>query len=186
MCAKAETEDADHGTDQQLLSDIREVCDDFHRSTDLVAQLKMLHDSPWFDEMLTASRLASKLRAYGIHPRHSTDKTCRGYYRCDFRDAWARYLPENPSKPSHASDVWPDQYVSRDSAGDGTAAPDGKWVSGDTDPSDESPSSETVLDSSDGSDAQTAKGKNPTPRDVADARIAKGKEIFESGKYAPR
>ncbi len=146
----------------------------------------MLHDSPWFDEMLTPAKLASKLRGYGIHPRHSTDKSCRGYYRADFRDAWTRYLPKNPSEPSEPSGAWDDQGFSMDAFPSPDTVSDTQPVR-DTSfgaaPSAQNPSSEEVADTSDGLD-----GLFQNMGDEARQRlIAKGKSIADQiardGKY---
>lgn len=193
LCSKADVEESTYSTGQLLLSDIRDTfgSDDFIRSSDLVAFLKnQFHDSPWMDDMLTTSKLARKLHAYGICPRHSTDKGCRGYWRADFRDAWSRYLPDTPSEPSNCPDVGPDQAIWQDTR----AMPETSHAAADTLPDDsengtvssETRSSEGVTGHVDASDASTP----PTPRTVADAneakRRAKGKEICESGKYAPK
>jgi hypothetical protein len=144
----------------------------------------MQHDSPWFDEMLTAPKLASRLRGYGIHPRHSADKACRGYYRADFRDAWLRYLPKGPSEPSVLSGVPDDQAFSRDAFGSpdtSSAAQPVRDASADTGASQQNTCSEGSSDTTDDLDGSA---KPPTPRDVANAaKIAKGKAISESGKY---
>jgi hypothetical protein len=184
MCAKAD--DGDQSSGQLLLIDIRDIfgAQEFIRSTDLASYLKMQHDSPWFDEMLTAAKLASRLRGYGIHPRHSADKACRGYYRADFRDAWLRYLPKGPSEPSHPSRVTddqafpPDAFQSPDTSSDAQPVRD---ASADTGASQQNPSSDGPADTSDDLDGSA---KPPTPRDVANAaKIAKGKAISGSGKY---
>jgi hypothetical protein len=192
MCAKADAND--HSDGQLLLSDIREIfgADEFIRSSDLAAYLKNLPDSPWFDQMLTPAKLASRLRGYSIHPRHSADKSCRGYYRADFRDAWSRYLPKGPSEPSEPSDVHDDQEFSpdafRSTKPSGTPFRDTRLetqpvrdTSPDNDLSQQNTSSEGVTDTPDDLDGST---RPPTPLDVANAaKIAKGKAIFQSGKY---
>ena len=101
MVARAAEDDTDHSPGQQLLADIRAVlAGEFMASVDLCAQLNMLPESSWLDGGLNPHRLSTRLREYGIKPRHSTDETCRGYYRADFHDAWSRYLANNPSEPS--------------------------------------------------------------------------------------
>jgi hypothetical protein len=68
----AEAAEEDQLTSIQLLADIRQVFDDkskaFLSSTDLVAGLWAIEDSPWSDSGLTKHRLASQLRDYGIKP----------------------------------------------------------------------------------------------------------------------
>jgi hypothetical protein len=184
MCAKAD--DGDQSAGQSLLIDIRDIfgVQEFIRSTELTSYLRMQHDSPWFDEMLTAAKLASRLRGYGIHPRHSADKACRGYYRADFLDAWSRYLPKGPSEPSEPSRVPDDQRFSADafrSPDTSSAAQPVRDASAETGASHQNPSSDGSPDTWDDLDGSA---KPPTPRDVANAaKSAKGKAISERGKY---
>lgn len=190
MCAKAN--DGDQSTGQLLLIDIKDIfgAQEFIRSTDLASYLKALHDSPWFDEMLTPAKLASRLRGYGIHSRHSADKSCRGYYRADFRDAWDRYIPKGPSEPSEPSRVPDEQAISRDafrSPDTSSVAQPFSDASADTGASQQKSCSERLSDTSDDLDGSA---KPPTPRDVAEAakianaaKVAEGKAISESGKY---
>jgi hypothetical protein len=193
LCSKAEADESGYSTGQLLLSDIRDTFGngDFIRSADLVEFLRnQFHDSPWNDDMLTTAKLASKLRTYGIHPRHSADKSCRGYWRLDFKDAWSRYLSEKSSEPSSRPETWPDQDAYRDT-GDrqdtSHVAPDGLQDGlQDGAMSDENPSSDGIFGRTDTLDGSTGHPTR-TPRDVAEAKKrAKGKEIFESGKYAPK
>ena len=166
MCANTDAEDSD-SPDLLLLGDVRDIFGNvtFIRSSELVSQLKMLHDSPWFDEMLTPARLSSKLRGYGIHPRHSADKTRRGYYRADFRDTWIRYLsPENSSEPSEPSEAGGDQGTSADTFRSPDTVSDTRPVrdtSSDAAPSAQTPSSDAVPDTSDTSDG--FRGSVPRP-----------------------
>lgn len=115
-------EDASLGT--QLLVDIQrifaETGDDRMSSADLAKRLGEVEESPWgpfhgrdFDNRA----LARKLKPYGVKPKtirigrpdeHGKD-TARGYHVADFKDAWARYCPqqdpppEKPSQPSQTS-----------------------------------------------------------------------------------
>jgi len=45
--------------------------------------------------------LAKVLRPYGIKSHHNKQRTQRGYFACDFQEAWERYLP--PGTPSNSS-----------------------------------------------------------------------------------
>jgi hypothetical protein len=192
MCAQSAAEDAEYGPDQQLLSDIREIFGqaEFMRSGDLVAHLKALPDSPWDDEMLTPAKLASRLRGYGIKPKRDHGGNARGYYRNNFRDAWGRYLPENPSKPSNPSETYSDLPAFSDTSLHTDIGPDtlpSEKPSTSEEPSEETPSSDPVSDILDASDGFSQKKGAPSPRDAANAAlVAKGKAIFESGKYAPK
>lgn len=94
LCAAAE----DEAHDVQLLADIKTVFTDmpdqpFLRSVQLVAALKDCDESPWRDEDMTPHRLARALRTFGVRPRPGPGHTARGYYRDDFADAFARYVP---------------------------------------------------------------------------------------------
>jgi len=78
----------------QLLSDIRTVFDtEFMKSDDLCKRLREVPESPWEQLELTPTRLGMRLREFSIKAGHTKDKTQRGYYRRDFTDAFARYLP---------------------------------------------------------------------------------------------
>ncbi len=85
----------------QLLKDIKDIFEgenDRISSSDLVKGLKDLEESPWNDlkgKPITPRRLASMLKGYGIYSQtiREGDHTPRGYYRCDFKDTWNRYLP---------------------------------------------------------------------------------------------
>ena len=56
----------------------------------------------WFGKPLTARKLASLLRPYGVEPRKERD--WRGYYLGDFLDAWSRYLAEPATPATPATD----------------------------------------------------------------------------------
>jgi hypothetical protein len=98
----AEAAEEDQLTSIQLLADIRQVFDDkskaFLSSTDLVAGLWAIEDSPWSDSGLTKHRLASQLRDYGIKPTRDATGSVRGYRLTDFKDAFDRYLRHKTSE----------------------------------------------------------------------------------------
>ena len=92
----------------QLLGDVRDILDrlDCGRilTADLITELARDDESPWtewWDEREdkpkkgAAMKLASKLRPFGIHSRdiRAPEGARKGYYREQFEDAWARYLP---------------------------------------------------------------------------------------------
>ncbi|MFC2027129.1 DUF3631 domain-containing protein [Chloroflexota bacterium] len=93
----------DESTGIQLLGDIYAIFrDDLDQlpSNDLVDYLNQKEESPWGDYRgggLTARKLASFLKPYGISPHNiRTDKKVpKGYTQDDFLDAWKRYLPYN-------------------------------------------------------------------------------------------
>src|SRR5262249_46319995 len=96
---------------ERLLSDIRALLDtvvaDRIFCADLTARLADIEGSPWADwrSKFTVTTLAKLLRPYGIKPAtvRKGAKTAKGYRRDQFADAWARYLPLQPSQPSHAA-----------------------------------------------------------------------------------
>jgi putative DNA primase/helicase len=60
---------------------------------------------PWADwkargKPLSAMALATMLKEFGIHPRHSPTGGARGYYLSEMHDAFGRYLPPQGVKPS--------------------------------------------------------------------------------------
>ncbi|MGE2715140.1 DUF3631 domain-containing protein [Mycolicibacterium litorale] len=87
----------------QLLADIRSVFDTgTMKSQDLCDKLRALPDSPYEEMDLTPPKLGKRLSEYTIQTRHAPDKASRVYYRTDFTDAFARYLPaEEPSHRVH-------------------------------------------------------------------------------------
>jgi hypothetical protein len=86
-----------------LLSDIRQVftehCASFLPSQQLVNALRAIDESPWGDFDLTRSKLAYRLRDFGIKTRHNGTASARGYRLEDFADAFQRYTRQEPSEP---------------------------------------------------------------------------------------
>src|SRR5262249_25485395 len=80
----------------------------------LLEKLCALPESPWRDlrgRPLDDRGLANRLRQYEIKSKdvRTSAGTLKGYYRADFQDAWARYLPptgqNNPTKATSATNV---------------------------------------------------------------------------------
>ena len=102
-------EDDNLGT--MILSDIREVFESDRRtktvvngdkqitSTDLASALGEMADCAWADfrngKAITATAVARLLKPYGIRPgtKRDGDVTGKGYRLCQFREAFACYLP---------------------------------------------------------------------------------------------
>lgn len=100
----------------QLLSDIRatflgEV--DRMSSEDLVQALTALEDRPWLEwtngKPLTKVQLARLLRPLGISPDsvRFAAGVKKGYLRCQFEDAFLRYLPANAEQPEQSAGAVP-------------------------------------------------------------------------------
>lgn len=108
LCGR-EREDDSLGV--RALADIRTVLNDEGSdriaSSALALRLAAIEESPWgprFGRDFDARELAKLLKPFGIRPhsiRADDDrtKTPKGYYRHDFDDAWARYLPSSEKPP---------------------------------------------------------------------------------------
>lgn len=102
VAAVAHVADAMAGTPSlgvRLLEDIRRVFSNFllYNSSDLIAALIALEESPWGDlrgSALDSRKLANLLKPYGVRAKviRQGNKTPRGYSREDFHDSWSRYL----------------------------------------------------------------------------------------------
>jgi len=137
----------------RLLSDCREAFGQEAElfTTELIARLIALEAAPWAElpgrggrKPLDARSLASLLRPYGIKSvniRGGIEQQLKGYKAAAFSDAWARYISETASDPSHRpneSKDEPDQEVGAGRMFDsGTSTPD--------DPSQEKPSGDRNL-----------------------------------------
>jgi hypothetical protein len=100
LSAEAEEAEVDQA-DILLIRDIEEVftttSSPFLRSQDLVDRLREIKDSPWDDWELTPSKLAKRLKPYGVRPGHDALGDHRGYKLESFYDLFARYGRHNPS-----------------------------------------------------------------------------------------
>jgi len=92
---------------EQLLSNIKQVFDDMGipsiRSSKLVEKLTENETWPWGEWRrgcpISARGLAKLLKPFGIKPRKAS--SANEYWRVDFVDDWARYLPPtDPGPPS--------------------------------------------------------------------------------------
>lgn len=95
-----------------LLRDIQaHFDDDPHRakitSAELLQKLCAAEDSPWSEwskgKPITTAKIARYLKPFGVAPRTikvESDRTAKGYYKVDFEDAFARYIPVQSVTPS--------------------------------------------------------------------------------------
>lgn len=90
----------------RLLSDVRDAFgeEDHVTTGDLLRRLHEMDDAPWGDwygSPMTARALAKLLGPYRITPvqRRLHGEKTRGYFRSDFADAWARYVPDDVPSP---------------------------------------------------------------------------------------
>ncbi|WP_252980156.1 DUF3631 domain-containing protein [Mycobacterium riyadhense] len=105
---RAADTDEDRSLAVKLLADIKAIFADrrvpFLASADLVAELRRVEDSPWNDFELNPSKLAYRLREFGVKPGRNTVGSVRGYAIEAFADAFSRYTRQNPSGPSETTD----------------------------------------------------------------------------------
>lgn len=102
--SEGEEDPEDVGLSLRLLSDIREVFNDFEdriSTKELIERLRSLEESPWnYLDRFNPSVLAHFLRNYGVKPKPFGGGKIRGYYRKSFEDPWNRYLePLEPLEP---------------------------------------------------------------------------------------
>jgi hypothetical protein len=109
------SEEEPESTGQKLLRDILRVfCEDKMRTQELVGSLRTLEHAPWVARSshwggsgeFDSRTLSNLLKPFGIKPRairFSQTQTANGYWRVDFEDAWARYLPGE--KPNNVNQI---------------------------------------------------------------------------------
>lgn len=110
--AKASAEnEVETSPGMELLADIRSVLNlvkaDKVQSSNLISLLTSLEESRWSEEGLSAKKLSSLLKPYGIHSVRIARGSARGYNLSSFQDVFDRYLPPIPDL-SDASDISPD------------------------------------------------------------------------------
>lgn len=102
LTRQAAEEDHQQSEGIDLLTDVRQVLEwtklDFIPTSDLIAKLKGIEESPWREIDLSPRRLADLLRAYSVHAHRKN--TARGYKRAALEDAFERYLPAYASQAS--------------------------------------------------------------------------------------
>lgn len=103
----ADTADEDKSVAVKLLVDIRNVFADkrvsFLPSTELVAELRQLEESPWDDFDYTSRKLAKRLKEFGVRSGRNAAGTARGYRLEDLSDVFARYIRPEVSETSETT-----------------------------------------------------------------------------------
>jgi hypothetical protein len=106
LVGEADTADEDRSYGVRLLTDIKCIFEEhrvsFMPSQQIVNALRQIEESPWSDFDLTRSKLAYRLREFGIRTKHNAAGSARGYRLEDFWDAFARYTRQEPSEPSES------------------------------------------------------------------------------------
>ncbi|MEX0666465.1 MAG: DUF3631 domain-containing protein [Acidimicrobiia bacterium] len=129
LCTIQSAEGADDSLRLRLLDDLRAVLAALNpqhgcvASAVVVDRLRAREESPWDSFDLTQSKLANRLKDYGIRPvavrpDGPTSKQVRGYVVEALADAFGRYLPppvadDDPPPDPPSQGVTPSQTVSR-------------------------------------------------------------------------
>jgi hypothetical protein len=108
---RADDADEEQSLAVKLLADIKIVFDGWHvsfiSSGDLVSELRRIEDSPWNDFDINPSKLAYRLKDFGIKPGRNPAGNVRGYSLEALSDVFSRYLRQTPSDPSETRDEQP-------------------------------------------------------------------------------
>jgi hypothetical protein len=106
---QADDADEEQSIAVKLLADIKRVFDDFHApflsSGDLVAELRRIEDSPWDDFDYNPSKLAFRLKDFGVKPGRNPAGNVRGYSREALSDVFERYLRQTRQKLMVSSQI---------------------------------------------------------------------------------
>jgi hypothetical protein len=101
LSAAKALDDTDDSRALSLLRDIRAVWPEGAEKLEtalLLERLKAIEDSPWGEQPypLTPRKLAAMLRPFDVEPRtiRVENRTPKGYYFDDLKDAFTRYLSE--------------------------------------------------------------------------------------------
>jgi Protein of unknown function (DUF3631) len=118
----ADAADEDESLAVKLLADIRSVFADKSvsslSSTELIAALRRIEESPWNDFDLTSRKLAYRLKDFGIKPERIGHDAVRGYKLESLYDAFTRYIRCEPSASVAVQ-------VNRQKRADGSESADG-------------------------------------------------------------
>lgn len=105
LSKEAAESDGQQSEEIRLLVDIAAIFNgmaqvSFLSTAVLLENLRRVDDAPWGESDFTARKLALRLGKFEVRPRHNATKTERGYHLADFKDAFLRHLPSDPSDPS--------------------------------------------------------------------------------------
>jgi Protein of unknown function (DUF3631) len=102
----ADAADETDSLNTKLLADIKQIFRDagvpFLASKELVTQLRRIEESPWDEFDYNPSKLAYRLKEFGVKSRRDPAGAVRGYSLESLTDAFSRYLRQNPSEASEA------------------------------------------------------------------------------------
>lgn len=109
LVAGADDSDEDASLSTKLLADIKRVFAEknvsFLSSTDLIAELRRIEESPWDDFDMNPRKLAYRVKDFGVKPGPNTAGTARGYRLEALADVFSRYLRHDPSEVSETPDM---------------------------------------------------------------------------------
>ena len=104
LVAAADAADETDSLNTKLLADIKQIFADtsvpFLASKELVARLRGIEESPWVEFDYNPSKLAYRLKEFGVKSRRDPAGAVRGYSLESLTDAFSRYLRQNPSEAS--------------------------------------------------------------------------------------
>jgi hypothetical protein len=106
LVAAADAADETDSLNTKLLADIKQIFADtrvpFLASKELVVRLRGIEESPWVEFDYNPSKLAYRLKEFGVKSRRDPAGAVRGYSLESLTDAFSRYLRQSPSDPSES------------------------------------------------------------------------------------
>jgi hypothetical protein len=100
----ADAADETDSLNTKLLADIKQIFRwtglPFLASKELVTQLRRIEESPWDEFDYNPSKLAHRLKEFGVKSRRDRAGDVRGYSLESLTDAFSRYLRQNASETS--------------------------------------------------------------------------------------
>lgn len=104
----ADAADETESLTTKLLADVKQIFADkgvpFLASKELVAELRRIEESRWDEFDYNPSKLAYRLKEFGVKSRRDPAGVVRGYSLESLTDAFSRYLRQNPSEASETAD----------------------------------------------------------------------------------